>query len=370
MNITKLTFLLRRKLRNSLIFRNFTILSAAIILFPSGVFAQEGNVSIHIKNGTVKTFMKQVEQQTRYTFVYRNHVLNDQTKVTISCTKKPISEVLSQVFTPLNISYSFTNNTIVLVKQETEQRSNEKRAIKGTVLDESGIPIIGANVMQGKGTGVITDINGNFTIVADPNQPLTVSYIGFDSQQVKAGNKNNLKIYLKESSIALNEIVVVGYGSQSEKLVTTSISSLKVDDLDQGSDYNVAKMLQGRTPGVNVASASGTPGEQPSVRVRGIASITGNSTPLYVVDGVPSESMPMLNPNDIERMDVLKDASAAAIYGSRANNGVVIITTKSGNTNSKTRVNASVRPQPWMDCQRYTNGKCSRIYSYYASSRR
>ena len=90
MNITKLTFLLRRKLRNSLIFRNFTILSAAIILFPSGVFAQEGNVSIHIKNGTVKTFMKQVEQQTRYTFVYRNHVLNDQTKVTISCTKKPI----------------------------------------------------------------------------------------------------------------------------------------------------------------------------------------------------------------------------------------------------------------------------------------
>ena len=160
---------------------------------------------------------------------------------------------------------------------------------------------------------------------------------------MKAGNKNNLKIYLKESSIALNEIVVVGYGSQSEKLVTTSISSLKVDDLDQGSDYNVAKMLQGRTPGVNVASASGTPGEQPSVRVRGIASITGNSTPLYVVDGVPSESMPMLNPNDIERMDVLKDASAAAIYGSRANNGVVIITTKSGNTNSKTRVNASVR---------------------------
>ena len=167
MNITKLTFLLRRKLRNSLIFRNFTILSAAIILFPSGVFAQEGNVSIHIKNGTVKTFMKQVEQQTRYTFVYRNHVLNDQTKVTISCTKKPISEALSQVFTPLNISYSFTNNTIVLVKQETEQRSNEKRAIKGTVLDESGIPIIGANVMQGKGTGVITDINGNFTILTN-----------------------------------------------------------------------------------------------------------------------------------------------------------------------------------------------------------
>ena len=130
MNITKLTFLLRRKLRNSLIFRNFTILSAAIILFPSGVFAQEGNVSIHIKNGTVKTFMKQVEQQTRYTFVYRNHVLNDQTKVTISCTKKPISEALSQVFTPLNISYSFTNNTIVLVSRRQNKEVMKRERLK------------------------------------------------------------------------------------------------------------------------------------------------------------------------------------------------------------------------------------------------
>lgn len=130
MNITKLTFLLRRKLRNSLIFRNFTILSAAIILFPSGVFAQEENVSIHIKNGTVKTFMKQVEQQTRYTFVYRNHVLNDQTKVTISCTKKPISEALSQVFTPLNISYSFTNNTIVLVNRRQNKEVMKRERLK------------------------------------------------------------------------------------------------------------------------------------------------------------------------------------------------------------------------------------------------
>lgn len=134
MNITKLTFLLRRKLRNSLIFRNFTILSAAIILFPSGVFAQEENVSIHIKNGTVKTFMKQVEQQTRYTFVYRNHVLNDQTKVTISCTKKPISEALSQVFTPLNISYSFTKNKLLSLDGVLDMKINGGGANTGKVM--------------------------------------------------------------------------------------------------------------------------------------------------------------------------------------------------------------------------------------------
>lgn len=342
MNFTKLTFLLEIRHYNSLIFRNFIILITALLLSPTGAFAQEGNVSINLPNGTVKTFMKQVEQQTKYTFVYRNHVLDVQSKVTVNCKNKPIKEVLSQVFTPLNIIYSVNNNTIVLVKQDTRQANEERKTIKGIVYDETRTPVIGANITQGT-TGVITDINGSFTMVANPSQPLTVSYIGYKPQEIKVNARNDLKIYLQESSVALNEVVVVGYGAQSEKLVTTSISSLKMNNVDQGNDYNVAKMMQGRTPGVNVASASGTPGEQPSVRVRGIASITGNSSPLYVVDGVPSESMPMLNPNDVERMDVLKDASAAAIYGSRANNGVVIITTKSGNTSSKTQVNASIR---------------------------
>lgn len=342
MNFTKLTFLLRTRCHNYLIFRNFIILIILILFSPTEVFAQEGNVSINIQNGTIKTFIKQVEQQTKYTFVYRNHVLNVQSKVTVNCKNKAIKEVLSQVFNPLNVAYSVNNNTIVLVKKDEQQAAGEKKVIKGIVYDETGFPVIGANVSQGT-NGVITDINGSFSITADPAQVLNISYIGYKPQEIKANTKNDLKIYLQESSVALSEVVVVGYGAQSEKLVTTSISSLKISDIDQGNDYNVAKMMQGRTPGVNVASSSGTPGEQPSVRVRGIASIAGNSTPLYVVDGVPSESMPMLNPNDIERMDVLKDASAAAIYGSRANNGVIIITTKSGNTNSKTHVDASVR---------------------------
>lgn len=342
MNYTKLTFSFRTKEAESSFFRNFTISLVVLLLFPIVLLAQEGNISVNIQNGTVKTFMKQIEKQTKYTFVYRNNVLNVQSKVTVNCTNKPIKEILSQVFTPLNITYSVNNNTIVLVKQKAQPTNEEKKTIKGIVYDETGAPVIGANITQGT-TGVITDINGTFTIIANPSQALTISYIGYKPQEIKANAKNDLRIYLQESSVALNEVVVVGYGAQSEKLVTTSISSLKIDNVDQGNDYNVAKMMQGRTPGVNVASASGTPGEQPSVRVRGIASISGNSTPLYVVDGVPSESMPMLNPNDVERMDVLKDASAAAIYGSRANNGVVIITTKSGNTNSKTQVNASVR---------------------------
>lgn len=163
-------------------------------------------------------------------------------------------------------------------------------------------------------------------------------------QEIKATDSARLEnVKLAGNTAMLNEVVVVGYGTQSEKLLTTSISSLKVDDIDQGNEYNVAKMLQGRTPGVSVASGNGTPGKQPNVRVRGIASISGNSTPLYVVDGIPTGIHAHAQPHDIERMDVLKDASATAIYGSRANSGVIIITTKSGKTNSTTDVSASVR---------------------------
>lgn len=183
---------------------------------------------------------------------------------------------------------------------------------------------------KGTSNGTITDFDSNFTLDVAQGEEIEISYIGYKTQIVKPGNRTVLSITLLEDAKILEEVVVVGYGKQSEKLLTTSISSMKVDDIDQGNDYNVAKMLQGRTPGVNVSTASGIPGEQPNVRVRGVASISGDATPLYVVDGVPSDNMPYLNPNDIERMDVLKDASATAIYGSRANNGVIIITTKSG----------------------------------------
>lgn len=156
MNYTKLIFSFRKRRQNLLIFRNFTILLVALVLLPAGVSAQKGNVSVNINNGTVKTFIKEIEKQTRYTFVYRNNVLNDQAKVTVNCKNKPLDQVLSQVFTPLNVSYSLNNNTIVLVKKEVQQqKKSEKKTIKGTVTDGRGEPIIGANVIQEGGIGTI-----------------------------------------------------------------------------------------------------------------------------------------------------------------------------------------------------------------------
>ena len=217
MNYTKLIFSFKKRRHNLLIFRNFTILlTGMILLSTTGALAQKGNVSVNINNGTVKTFIKEIEKQTRYTFVYRNNVLNDQSKVTVNCKNKPLDQVLSQVFTPLNVSYSLNNNTIVLVKQEVQQqKKNEKKTIKGTVTDGKGEPIIGANVIQEGGIGTITDVEGNFTVTADLSKPLEISYIGYKKKSIRIGASPTINIALEEDAHVMDEVIVIGYGSKT-----------------------------------------------------------------------------------------------------------------------------------------------------------
>lgn len=217
------------------------------------------------------------------------------------------------------------------------------KQVTGVVMDDKGESIIGASItIEGQTTNAITDMDGRFSINVSENSTLVTSYIGFIPQKIKIGDKAHLEIVLQENTKLLDEVVVVGYGTQSQKLVTTSISKIKMDNIDQGNDSDPVKMLQGRVAGVNISNSSGIPGQAPNVMVRGISSVSGGSSPLYVVDGIPSEKYPNINPNDIESMEVLKDASAAAIYGSRANAGVILITTKSGKS-GQTRIEASAR---------------------------
>ncbi len=346
MNYTKLIFSFRKRRQNLLIFRNFTILLVALVLLPAGVSAQKGNVSVNINNGTVKTFIKEIEKQTRYTFVYRNNVLNDQAKVSVNCKNKPLDQVLSQVFTPLNVSYSLNNNTIVLVKKELQQqKKSEKKTIKGTVTDGRGEPIIGANVIQEGGIGTITDVDGNFTVMADPSKPLNISYIGYKKKSVRIGASPTVSIALEEDAHVMDEVIVIGYGSKTKRDVTSSIGTYKPGEVNVRQVLGVDELLQGRVSGVNITSASGVPGSKNRVSIRGIGSITAGNEPLYVIDGVPinntsgdtgawgAQSMNGLNdfnPSDVESIQILKDAASAAIYGSRATNGVILITTKKG----------------------------------------
>ena len=203
--------------------------------------------------------------------------------------------------------------------------------IKGTVKDVSGDPIIGASVkVQGSKSGVITDFDGNFSIQADNNATLVISYIGYTTESIKVAGKNNLSVTLKEDAQTLNDVVVIGYGVQKKSDLTGSVASVKAEDLKHRSTTDAAAALQGKAAGVQILNSSGKPGQGASIRVRGYSSNSSNIGPLLIVDGLQVSSIQYLDPSMIESMEVLKDAASAAIYGAEAGNGVVLITTKSG----------------------------------------
>ena len=214
--------------------------------------------------------------------------------------------------------------------------------VKGIVLDDTAQPVIGAAVFEkGRNTnGTVTGLDGDFVISVSPDASLVVSYIGYKDAEVAVAGRSTVNVNMVTDSEFLEDAIVVGYGVASKKLISSSIASVKMSDIDRGAELDPMKALQGRVTGVSISSGSGIPGQNPNIVVRGVSSISGSSSPLYVVDGIPAESYPNINAADIESMEVLKDASATAIYGSRANSGVILITTKSGK-NGKTKVNVA-----------------------------
>lgn len=207
----------------------------------------------------------------------------------------------------------------------------QKSMINGVVVDSKNESIIGANVLiKGTGTGTITDFDGKFSLEASPKQVLVISYIGMDPKEITVGTQKNLRIVLDEDAQALDEVVVIGYGTVKKRDLTTAITTVSTKDLDQRPIVSADQALQGKAAGVSVIKPNGLPGEGMVIRVRGTTSMNSSNDPLYVVDGVTLDNISFLSANDIESMQVLKDASSAAIYGSRAANGVILITTKTG----------------------------------------
>ncbi len=232
--------------------------------------------------------------------------------------------------------------------------------VKGTVIDEAGEPVIGASVqVQGAKTGSVTDINGNFSVQASSNATLIISYVGYNTETVSVNGRNDIKVTLREDVTTLNDVVVVGYGTQKKKLVTGATVQVKGDDIAKLNTTNALEAMQSSTPGVQITQSSTQPGKGYKVYIRGI-STTGNAAPLYVIDGVAGGSLDDINPADIESIDILKDAASAAIYGARAANGVILVTTKQGKA-GKIEIsyngaigwsNAYKRPQ-LLDAQQY-----------------
>jgi TonB-linked SusC/RagA family outer membrane protein len=302
--------------------------------------AQDAVIDLKKSTITVGQLITEIERQTDYLVVYSNREIDTEREIHLQGNAEKVSILLSKAFSNTDIGYDFENNYIVLSKKASRnantvitpiQSNQQKKTVTGRVTDENGEPIIGANVVE-KGTtnGTVTDIDGTFSLRVEEDAVLHISYIGFVSQDIKIKNRTNFDFILVEETEALQEVVVVGYGVQNKRDVSTAISSVKAEKLENKPITDLRESLAGRMAGVQVMQAGGGPEGKLSIRIRGTSTITAGNEPLYVVDGVPMDVLIHLNANDVESIEVLKDASAAAIYGSRGSNGVVLITTKNG----------------------------------------
>lgn len=288
-------------------------------------YAQQQQVKLTGSNLPLKSVFKQIEKQTDLSIDYRSQDVDDSRIVKQMPKATTVQQAMNQLLAGTDCVVTFSNGHIIIKKQASNTTNQQSKQVKGTIVDATGMPVIGANVMvKGTTNGTITDMDGNFSLEADNNAILIVSYIGFANQEIKVGNQTNLSITMKEDAEALDEVVVVGYGTQKKVNLTGAVSSLNGDDITKTKNENVYNMLTGKIPGVQVKQNSMEPGSyDTSVQIRGMGQ------PLIIIDGVPRDNMAKLDPNEIESISVLKDGSAA-IYGVRAANGVLLIKTKQG----------------------------------------
>ncbi len=333
-----------------LLMMKFTIL--LILAFSLQSFARgygQENISLHLEKATLKKVFKAIEQQGAFRFVYKDDILPREQRVSIAVENATLEQVLAVVLQNTQLGYKKMSENLVVITNNG-QHVAAFVPITGKITDDKGEPLAGVNIQE-KGTtnGAVTGTDGSFTInVTNPNAVLVISYIGFESREISLDGRSSITTQLTAENKSMEEVVVVGYGTQKKRAVTGSVSSVKATDLDNMPVFRIEQSLQGRASGLTITSASGQPGEGSTVRVRGTTSI-GNSDPLYVVDGVVIEGgIDYLNQSDIESIDVLKDATAA-IYGAKSASGVILITTKKGRAgNVKVNYNGFVGTQaPW-----------------------
>lgn len=317
-------------------------------------YAQKTTISIEADNQTVENVLKQIKTKTGFDFFFNNKHVDLKRRVSVSANQGDVFEVLKKVFAGTHITYTVLDKKIILSNDaaNTAQQASAIQ-VRGKVVDASGEPVIGASVVEkGTGNGTVTDINGLFNLtVSSAKAELEISYIGYKTQVVKPQAGKQMAIVLNEDTELLDEVVVVGYGTMKKKDLTGAVASVKMDDAPVGTVSTISHALAGKAAGLQVNTISAQPGSGSNFRIRGAASVNAGNDPLVIIDGFPvspaaddavktgrydagssDNILASINPNDIESIEVLKDASSTAIYGARAGNGVIIITTKKGKT--------------------------------------
>jgi TonB-dependent starch-binding outer membrane protein SusC len=312
----------------------FLMLVCVFNTFAGEGYSQTAKVSVNLHGAKVEDVLNNIEEQSEFYFLFNQKLVDVTRTVDIEAHDVPIKDILSGLFASTDVAFTVIDRQIVLTNKETADKIEEiqQLTITGTVTDaEKAQPMPGVTVrVNGTTQGTTTDVNGKYSIqLKDGSSVLIFSFIGYETQEITVGAQSVIDVTLNEDVTSLEEIVVVGYGVQKKSVVTGSISSVSSDDLNNASITRPEQALQGKTAGVQVTSISGSPGSNMKVRVRGYSS-NNEAEPLYIVDGVKTSNISNLDPNDINSMEVLKDAASAAIYGAEGGNGVVIITTKNG----------------------------------------
>lgn len=323
----------------------FVVLISAIQIFATGVYSQNAKFNLKKENASIENILNVIENQSDFYFLYNGKLVDVTQKVTVSVENQSIENTLKELLKNTNISYKIIDRQVILSPTDNGNAGNNQqkpKAISGKVTDTTGATLPGVSVVvRGTTNGTITDVDGNYKLsnVAE-NAVIQFSFVGMKSEEVSVAGKETVDVILKEESIGIEEVVAVGYGTQKKADLTGAVASVKtVEILKSMPSTNISNTLQGSLAGVSVVSGSGDPSKEMTIRIRGVNSISSDSQPLVVIDGFIGGSLKSLNPSDIQSIEVLKDASATAIYGSQGANGVILVTTK---TPSKDKMTVSV----------------------------
>lgn len=331
------------------IYRKLGVFAIAVSLL-TGLFqkaeAQQANtgnydLSLSVKSATVKTFTEAFTQKTCVLFSYEAGLAQKPMgDINIDVKGASLTSILDNVFGKqvTGFKYKLMSSTVVITADRQPVSKTGNITVSGKVTDRSGEPLIGAGVLvKGTSKGVTTDLNGNYTLETTPDAVLVYSFIGYKDQEEKVLNRSQINVSISEDANILDDVVVVGYGTQSRKSLTTSISKVDGNKLYAAPVSNIGDALKGKVTGLRVATNNTIAGNAPRFLIRGGSSISLSNDPVVIVDGV-TRDMDDLNPNDIESIEVLKDAASAGIYGARASNGVILVTTKKGNSWERPRI--------------------------------
>lgn len=322
----------------------FLLLICFYSLTAENVHPQQKEISLELKNATLSSAISEIEKASEYVFLITDEAkteLNNETSINVS--NESINNILELLIQGTTLDFNVVETQISLYKNQKIFNSRgesgitvqQNKQISGRVTDNKGVPIIGANILESGTThGTVTDVDGNFTLQVNNDALIRISYIGYIEQVINTASQTNFNVILIEDTQSLEELVVVGYGVQKKKLVTGATSQIGSEQISNQNPVSVIDALKSSSTGMQIIKTSGEPGSPFRINIRGLGT-TGDATPLFIVDGVPVSNINYLNPSEIQSIDILKDAASSSIYGSRAANGVVLVTTKSGNYNSK-----------------------------------